>query len=303
MSRPLVSVVIPAYNYGHYVTEAVDSVLAQTYPNVEIIVVDDGSTDETPDRLKPYLGKIVYIRQENQGLSAARNTGIRHARGEWIGLLDADDLWHPGKLEVQLAAADKFGPAGLVGSPVAQQMPERLAADPPVKRLTVADFLTSTPLTSSSALIRRGCLERVGLFDTSLRSVEDRDMWLRVAAEFPALQVISPCWTYRLHPGQMNRHPRRMRLSYSLVLARFFRQHPQWRRLESAAWSYLYLDAAQCHLEAGNRSHALVFLGRSLLRRPWMLPLKRPWFRLKMMTRLILGESAFHVLKPRKPVV
>jgi len=98
MSRPFISVVIPTYNYARYVTQAVDSVLAQTYPAGEIVVVDDGSTDNTRERLQPYWARIHYVYQANQGLSAARNAGIRVARGDVIALLDSDDLWHPRKL-------------------------------------------------------------------------------------------------------------------------------------------------------------------------------------------------------------
>src|SRR5262249_15567431 len=99
---PLVSVVIPSYNYGHFVTEAVDSALTQTYPNVEVIVVDDGSKDDTPQRLQRYCGRINYIRQENRGLSAARIPGTAAAKGDFIALLDADDAFHPRKLELQM---------------------------------------------------------------------------------------------------------------------------------------------------------------------------------------------------------
>src|SRR5271156_2034659 len=102
MSRPAVSVIIPTYNYGRFVTEAVDSVLAQSYTDHEVIVVDDGSVDDTPERMQPYAERVRYLRQPNQGPSAARNNGIEAARGEYVAFLDADDLWHPRKLEAQL---------------------------------------------------------------------------------------------------------------------------------------------------------------------------------------------------------
>src|SRR5262245_47307538 len=106
----LVSVVIPSYNYGQFVGEAVESALLQTWRGgVEVIVVDDGSRDDTRRRLGPYMDRIRYIYQENRGLSGARNTGIRAARGEWIALLDADDRWHPEKTEIQLEAAERAG--------------------------------------------------------------------------------------------------------------------------------------------------------------------------------------------------
>src|SRR5258708_5856521 len=97
-----VSVIIPSYNCGRYVTEAVDSALAQTHPPAEVIVVDDGSTDDTEERLRPYSGRIRYLRKENGGVATARNRGIHEAVGELIAFLDSDDSWHPRKLEIQI---------------------------------------------------------------------------------------------------------------------------------------------------------------------------------------------------------
>src|SRR4051812_15034062 len=99
MSRPSISVVIPTYNCARWVTEAVDSVLAQVLPASQVIVVDDGSRDDTARRLEPYLSRAVeYVRQENQGVSVARNTGVARSGGEYVAFLDADDAWHPRKL-------------------------------------------------------------------------------------------------------------------------------------------------------------------------------------------------------------
>src|SRR5271165_7143352 len=102
MSAPLISVVIPTYNYGRYVPQAVESVLAQTFKDFEIIVVDDGSTDDTPQQLEPYQDRIRVHKQANQGVSAARNAGVRLARAALVAFLDADDVWHPRKLEIQM---------------------------------------------------------------------------------------------------------------------------------------------------------------------------------------------------------
>ena len=113
---PLVSVVIPAYNSGKFVAQAVESVLAQTYAPFEIIVVDDGSTDETKDVLGRFNGQINYIHQANSGPSAARNAGIRVARGAYICFLDADDLWTPDRLAVQMAFMQANHSIGLLFS-------------------------------------------------------------------------------------------------------------------------------------------------------------------------------------------
>ena len=111
---PLVTVVIPTYNYGHFVEQAVESALSQRYPNIEVIVVDDGSQDDTKARLEKYRGRIQYIYQRNQGLSAARNTGILKARGEYIAFLDADDIWIPEKISEQIGMFKSVAQIGLV---------------------------------------------------------------------------------------------------------------------------------------------------------------------------------------------
>src|SRR5215467_8142244 len=105
MSTPLVSVVIPAYNAGAYIEDALDSVFRQTFPRLEVIVVDDGSTDDTRSRLEPYRSRIHYVWQTNNGSGAARNRGIDVSSGDYIAFLDADDLWSPEKLQIQLGIA------------------------------------------------------------------------------------------------------------------------------------------------------------------------------------------------------
>src|SRR5437867_1708261 len=111
---PKVSIVIPTYNYGRYVVEAVESVLNQSFQDREVIVVDDGSTDDTRERLERFRGRIRYIYQRNKGLPAARNTGIRAARGAYVAFLDSDDLWLPEKLALQVPILDTRQQVGMV---------------------------------------------------------------------------------------------------------------------------------------------------------------------------------------------
>jgi glycosyltransferase involved in cell wall biosynthesis len=302
---PLVSVVIPSYNYGHFVGEAVESALGQTWRGgVEVIVVDDGSRDDTRERLEPYMDRIQYIYQVNRGLSAARNTGIRAARGEWIALLDADDRWHPEKTDVQLGAAERAGGYDFIGSPGCWwPMPEHLPRDVETRRLGVEDFLFGTPVGPSAVMVRRRCLERVGGFDEGLRSVEDRDMWLRLVVHYPALQVKSPCWFVRAHPGQMSRHAARMHESYEAVLTKFFRQHPQPWKVERVGWATLYVDSTLAHLAQGERGKARDFLLQSL--GWWPLPLqvhRPPMLRPKLLVRAFLGEQRMRHLSGMRSI-
>jgi glycosyltransferase involved in cell wall biosynthesis len=300
----LVSVVIPSFNYGHFVVDAVESALAQTYHPIEVIVVDDGSTDDTRDRLKPFSDRIHYVYQTNRGLSAARNTGIRLANGEWIALLDADDVWHPEKTEIQLRAARPFDGIGLVGSLPATSLPEKLPPEPAVEHLSVRDFLLSSRTGPSGALIRRSCFDTVGLFDESLRSIEDRDMWLRIASRFASLQVLSPCWWYRPHAGQMSRRASRMVENYKKVLTKFFAEHPEHGSLRRLAWSYLYVDAAWSFLDEGDERTARVLMWKSLYQWPWSLGDRRlrKLPRARVIARLMLGKTLFRKIPRTLPL-
>ena len=291
----LVSVVIPSFNYGHFVTDAVESALAQTYRPLEVIVVDDGSTDDTRNRLKPFADRIHYVYQNNRGLSAARNTGIRLANGEWIALLDADDVWHPEKTEIQLRAASSLDGIGLVGSLPAISLPDRLPPQPAVERLSVRDFLLSSRTGPSGALIRPNCFDAVGLFDEGLTSIEDRDMWLRIASRFPSVQVMSPCWWYRPHAGQMSRRASRMVENYKKVLTKFFAEHPEHASLRRLAWSYLYVDGAWSFLDEGDERTARALMWKSVYLRPWSFGdhRLRKLPRARIIARLILGEQLF----------
>jgi glycosyltransferase involved in cell wall biosynthesis len=290
----LVSVVIPTYNYGRFVGGAVESALCQTWRGgVEVIVVDDGSGDDTRRRLEPYLDRIRYLHQENRGPSAARNTGIRAARGEWVALLDADDRWHPEKTQVELEAAARAGGCDFIGAPRCRKpMPERLPRDVEIRRLGVEDFLRGNPVTPSSTIVRRVCFDRVGVFDESLRFAEDRDMWLRLVVHYPALQVKSPCCVHREHPEQASRNAERMHRCYVEVLDRFLRRHPQPARIERQAWANLYVDGAMARLGHGEDAEGRRLLLRSL--RWWPLPLPRAapalLLRPKLLVRSLVGE-------------
>jgi glycosyltransferase involved in cell wall biosynthesis len=292
VSHPVISAIVPTYNHAVFVTDAVASALAQTIHDLEVIVVDDGSTDDTTERLAGLRHRITYLRQENRGLSAARNTGIAAARGEWIALLDADDVWHPEKSEVQLRVAKRNPDVDLIGSrSTGERMPDHLPIDAPCRRLRVRDFLVSSPMGTTGALIRRKRLNEVGPFDERLRAAEDRDMWLRFVNRFPALQIESPCWLYRQHEGQMNRDVNRMFENYRSVLEKFFDGHPQHSSLKRLAWSHLHLDTAVTYARLGRPRDAWRHVLRSMFLYPWPMGDRNPgrrFYREKFAALLLL---------------
>jgi len=179
-----VSVVIPTYNYGRFLGAAIESALGQSYPPLEIIVVDDGSTDDTPDVAARYAGKIRYVRKENAGVSAARNTGVAHATGDLVAFLDADDRWLPEKLARQVPLfADAA--VGLVhaGSRIFDHDTGGILCELLPEEST--DFhaaLRWCCISAPSTVIRRRIFDEAGPFDQTIVEGEDWDMWIRIAA-------------------------------------------------------------------------------------------------------------------------
>jgi glycosyltransferase involved in cell wall biosynthesis len=183
-------VVLPCYNAANYLARALESVLAQTHPNLHICVVDDGSTDETPNILKHYLGYALYFRQEHAGQAAARNLGICMSRCPYIAFLDADDYWLPKKLERQIAVLEQNPSVGLVCSDCATIKDGTLAGTyfgntkPPRTGKLFARLTRECFVFTPTVVVRRQCLEEVGLFHESLVVSEDFDLWLRIAARW-----------------------------------------------------------------------------------------------------------------------
>jgi glycosyltransferase involved in cell wall biosynthesis len=190
---PKVSVIIPAYNVAPYIGETLDSVFSQTFADYEVIVINDGSpdTEELERELARFIGRINYVKQENRGAAAARNEGLRTARGEFVAFLDADDLWLSNYLDEQIkfvierncdlvcADAEVFSD----GSHKHETYMETLMADaPPTGDVTFIGLLSAEQsLITSGVVVRRERVLEVGLFDEALRNAQDFDLWLRLA--------------------------------------------------------------------------------------------------------------------------
>ena len=210
--KPLVSVIIPTFNRSGMLKEAVDSVLAQDFRNFELIVVDDGSTDNTPQLLDGYAENITVLRQKNAGVSAARNRGIRSASGQLIAFLDSDDLWLPQKLSKQV---DFF-----ISTPDARVCqteeiwvrngvrvnPGRRHKKDSGKRFE--RFVSLCLVSPSAVMLRRGIFDETGLFDERLPACEDYDLWLRIGCRYPVHLIDTPLIVKRGgHPDQLSKSP------------------------------------------------------------------------------------------------
>jgi len=213
-----VSVVIPVYNGEAYVADAVESALAQTLPPREVIVVNDGSTDRTQSILAAFGSRIRVISQPNRGLSAARNTGILAARGQWIGLLDADDTWRPHKLQrMSEFLGGTPSDVGVLFSAVlhwwegSQRREVRRRKNPDCRGIW-RELMARNAILGGGAgpVIRRECFRVVGLFDESLPSAEDWDMWIRIALCYRIGYLDDVLVERREHGASLSRNTDRM---------------------------------------------------------------------------------------------
>jgi glycosyltransferase involved in cell wall biosynthesis len=283
-----ISVVIPAFNSAAVLESAVRSVRAQDGFSSEIIVVDDGSTDSTPSILRKNAAKdLTVITQRNAGAGAARNAGIQAAHGEWIAFLDADDVWLPGKLDLQMSALaahpDRsfcYGD-GLLRDRHGEESLRRIRG---VQTHLFLDLLQGPEFGVGSVIVRRSCFDRVGLFDTELRSGEDWDMWLRLSAEFEGCYVPKPLCLYHL-PDQPGKYPadvmehctrRVIERAFSNPVAR--RRWPLMAKLRRRIYAWHYAVLAKTCLRQNKKASFLRLAASAVVCHPaGALYLSRRW--------------------------
>jgi glycosyltransferase involved in cell wall biosynthesis len=242
VSRPLISIIIPTYNAEPYIGETLDSVLSQTYPRREIIVVDDGSTDRTPQCLEAYSSTIRYLRQENAGAGAARNAGLKAASGDYIAFLDADDLWLPEKLEVQLEVAKKHPESGLIACDgvrfddtgargtrlIGASLAKRLdaTAEGEVTGYFYRDFIKWNLIPApAQTLIARSVVDGVGPMLEDLPTCEDWDYYLRIALASPMTFHKHPLVYYRHRPSSLSGPDNLRQFRWTPDLIQVLRRH------------------------------------------------------------------------------
>jgi len=292
--QPKISVVIPAHNASAWVADAIESVLAQTVPPHEIIAVDDGSTDDTGDVLAKYSDRVRVVTQQNQGVSAARNHAARVSSGDWIAYLDADDVWHPRKLELQTEAIRQRPDVGLFGTRAGDVhgVDKSVEQTPRLAPLEWTDLAVKNHFTASSVLVKRELLELVGGFDTELHGPEDYDLWLRVTEMTRSAVLDNQLVWYREVPGSLGRRARSMERGLSRVLAKMD-ERSVWgtrRVLRRKARSYCKFSCAYMYTTSGEHFEALRRLVESVVLFPW--PYRRSEVRVPLArTRLLLRVS------------
>ncbi len=303
---PKVSVITPAYNAAEYLPAALNSVLTQTFSDWELIVVDDGSTDNTQAVVaalgERFDGRLKYFYQANRGLPAARNAAIEQSTGEYLALLDADDVWLPNRLERTVAELDRQQHVGIVHSQVARIDPTGRVIEkppaPPAKYLSGSIsrhlYHRRAHILCPTVLFRRTCLHSVGVFDEHMRATEDRDLWFRIARHFDVAYIPEVLAYYRISPSSMSR-------DFSRMLAaqiHFIHKHRATGAASAgdarASLGNIYRERGDYFFRAGQLGSSLYFYAKAV----WEYPFNRS--NCYMLLRA-LAQPAFGLLRPARP--
>jgi glycosyltransferase involved in cell wall biosynthesis len=287
-SAPLVSVIIPSFNSGKFIAETLKSVINQTYQYLEVIVVDDGSTDDTIIQIDPYHDRILYIYQGNRGLGGARNTGIKAASGELIAFLDADDLWFPNYIETMVE--------GLINRPETavlycwwsfideqgETLPEKgLCTE---KGNIYLSLVTSNRFPPMAALTRKYCVDEVGGFDENRLISEDWDFWLRIAQKGYIFDYLPNVLVkYRFHGSNMTLNVANSHKRYLNVLDKLFQQADlpaEVLKLKGCAYGQVYLTSALYSWARCDFTMASKYLSEGIEKWPDLLCEEQTYYRL-----------------------
>lgn len=313
---PLVSIVIPVHNAERHLAHALDSALRQTYRPIEIIAVDDGSTDRSPEILAQYVARhgsqITHLRQSNMGAAAARNAALAAARGEYIAFLDADDLWAPNKLEVQIAVLEARADVHLIASRwrVLQTEQEASVFDQPAdlngcldrdaqgrveQPWIYNDLLLDCVVHTTTVVMRRKLLQEIGSFDTTLRRGQDYDYWLRASRVTPIPRLEAQLSAYRLHATNSSWRPQPVNYAAVVIqraLDKWGRKGPDGRITSMATMRQRLADHwfnfGWQHAVRGSRLTAL----RSALRSISFWPFQVRGYRLVALSLLPIPRNA-----------
>lgn len=293
---PLVSVLIPAYNSQAYLGKALASVRAQTYPAIEVLLVDDGSTDDTADIARRFDGRVRVFEQANAGAGAARNRALAEARGEFVAFLDADDLWHPRKIELQMrhlldcghclgVYCDKLELRGRTAEPDWTQPRYQYSTvgvcNDRMSGWLYLELLRDAVVHTSTLLVGRDVLDKVGLFDEALRKGQDLDYWLRLSRIGRIHRLSAVLSAYRIHPASVSHRLMDTNFHAMVVeraLRRFGTTDPEGRSLDRNEASRIlatsWFEFAYHHYKHGSLDICRRSVMRAVEIRPTML---RSW--------------------------
>lgn len=281
---PRVSIVVPTYNRADMLVECLESIFIQTFTDFEVIVVDDGSTDNTEDIIRPYLNRIRYIKQENRGNAGARNSGIELANGEIVAFNDSDDLWLPDKLERQVKYLDEhpdidmvcgngifFGNRKLEGKKV---ISDKRAIPLEREGVTLRSIFMKSTLRTPTMVARRKVIETVGGFDPEFKVCVDLDFAFRVLMKFKVAFMNEPLFKLRKHDGHVGGDSERRTLFNIKAIEKLLREYPEARKLIgekkiNRRLAYRYCRLGKITQKKGRKKEALSAFRKSLSYRPF----------------------------------
>lgn len=274
-----VDVIIPAFNAARYLPFALESVSLQTLDDWQILLVDDGSTDNTVEVVAPFLdrfgSRIQYIKQNNRGLPAARNTAIRASTAEYLALLDADDVWLPNRLADSVSAFTGRPQVGLAYGQVTGIDPEGRLMDTFEGNQRKAEghiasqiYMRKVELPCPTMTFRRRCIDEVGMFDETMRATEDRDLWLRIALRYEVAFVPKILAYYRLSPNSMSTDPQRMLQAQLQFINKNYGSEGCGLISRQIAWARAYKQRAEAFHRQNHPWAALMSSLRALLLYP-----------------------------------
>lgn len=268
----MISVIITCYNYGKYLPICIESVIEQTYNDIEIIIVNDGSIDDTEAVVMPYLdnNKFKYIYQDNQGQARAKNVGIANSKGDYIAFLDADDLWHPDKLAKQINCF-KNSNVGVVfsrsryidedGHALNHDLTSRYLQP---RRGLVTDWLFIDNFVQfSSSVVKKECFDNLGTFDESLNMGIDWDLWLRISTKYEFDYVDERLLFYRMgHSGQMSKNLLERHRCSDRIMNKFLDKYGDLvpRDIINTAMAYTYCNRGEYYRQIDRWKSTLFFL-------------------------------------------
>ena len=258
--HPKISIIIPSYNNAKYLREAVGSALKQTYKNIEVIIIDDGSTDNSREVAESFRDpRIIYLWQENEGPAGARNKGIEKTKGEYVAFLDSDDLWEKDKLKKQLDFMEKNPETGMLGTASREMTDDGKIRGrevfPEENKILQKILIRYNPFIQSSVMARREVFKRVGLYDRRFRESEDYELWLRIAADYKIGNLKEPLTIKRYKREGLSPEKDKEQLYFALKARMAAISRGQYKK-----WSYFYLLGSWIFME-------MPFFLRRLVRR------------------------------------
>jgi glycosyltransferase involved in cell wall biosynthesis len=274
---PTVTVVIPAYNAIRYLSETMETVLNQTYQDFEVLVINDGSTDETPNwvnKLSEKEPRVRMVSQANQGLAGARSSGVINARGKYIAFIDADDLWELTKLAKQVDSLESNPQAGLCYTWTALADSEGKATGRVINSDAEGDVwkqLTEMNIVccGSTPMIRRSCFDDVGLFAHDISPSDDWDMWWRISAKYPFTVLKEPLIRYRQHSNNSSKKCEQMLKTSRILIERNFANVPtELLHYRNRSYGCIYIYLGWRAIENQDYKQAIEFLDQAIAHRP-----------------------------------